>query len=121
MELTALKETMSSREIARIVGIEHYNLMKAVRKMEVAWEKTTSKKFLIVNYQRVMGNGAIRNFPEYQLNKIECLYIATKFNNEARAKLVIRWAELEQKNLENTLKLPAPKIFNGVRCISYNY
>lgn len=27
----------------------------------------------------------------YQLNKTECLYVATKFNDEARAKLVIRW------------------------------
>ena len=33
--------------------------------------------------------------PCYQLTKTECLYIATKFNDEARAKLVLRWEELE--------------------------
>ena len=35
--------------------------------------------------------------PCYSLNKTECLYIATKFNDEARAKLVLRWEELETK------------------------
>lgn len=35
--------------------------------------------------------------PCYQLTKTECLYIATKFNDEARAKLVLRWEELEKK------------------------
>ena len=30
---------------------------------------------------------------------MECLYIATKFNDEARAKLVIRWQQLEQERL----------------------
>ena len=34
----------------------------------------------------------------FLLNKEECLYIATKFNDEARAKLVLRWEELERKN-----------------------
>ena len=50
---------------------------------------------------------------------MECLYIATKFNNEARARLVIRWAELEEKERQNTLRVPAPKVFNQVKCIHY--
>ena len=33
--------------------------------------------------------------PMYQLTKLECLYVATKFNDEARAKLILRWEELE--------------------------
>ena len=37
--------------------------------------------------------------PCYSLNKTECLYIATKFNDEARAKLVIRWQQLEKERL----------------------
>lgn len=36
----------------------------------------------------------------YELNKIECLYIATKFNDEARAKLVLRWEQLEKEKLQ---------------------
>lgn len=38
--------------------------------------------------------------PCYELTKIECLYIATKFNDEARAKLVLRWEQLEKEKLQ---------------------
>lgn len=117
--INSLDQTMSSREIARIMRKPHNDLMKAIREMELAWEKTTGKNFPLANYQKVTGNGTIREFPEYQLNKTECLYIATKFNNEARARLVIRWAELEEKEKQNTLRVPAPKIFNQVKCIHY--
>jgi len=33
--------------------------------------------------------------PAFSLTKTESLYVATKFNDEARAKLVKRWYELE--------------------------
>ncbi|NDV93478.1 hypothetical protein D0T84_00910 [Dysgonomonas sp. 521] len=33
----------------------------------------------------------------YELSKTESLYVATKFNDEARAKLILRWEELELK------------------------
>ena len=38
----------------------------------------------------VQPNGGTREVPCYQLTKTECLYIATKINDEARAKLVLR-------------------------------
>ena len=49
--------------------------------------------------------------PYYSLTKTECLYIATKFNDEARAKLVLRWEELERQEQERQqqLCLPSPK------------
>ena len=49
--------------------------------------------------------------PCYQLTKTECLYIATKFNDEARAKLVLRWEELElqEQARRQQLCLPEPK------------
>ena len=60
------------------------------------------------------ANGQLR--PCYQLTKTECLYIATKFNDEARAKLVLRWEELERANalneklkMKNERCLPEPK------------
>lgn len=40
------------------------------------------------------------------LDKTECLYIATKFNDEARAKLVLRWEELERSKRKNEISLP---------------
>lgn len=91
------KDTMSSREIARIIGKPHNDVMKSIRNMEEAWQKVNEGNFSLVKYRD--SKGEMR--PEYQLNKIECLYIATKFNNEARARLIVRWAELEEKTREN--------------------
>lgn len=42
----------------------------------------------------------------YKLNKTECLYVATKFNDEARAKLVIRWEELERERATGGYLVP---------------
>ena len=49
--------------------------------------------------------------PCYLLTKIECLYIATKFNDEARAKLVLRWQQLElaEQERRQQLCLPSPQ------------
>ncbi|MCR5121121.1 MAG: Rha family transcriptional regulator, partial [Ruminococcus sp.] len=41
--------------------------------------------------------------PCYSLTKTECLYVATKFNDEARAKLVLRWEQLEKERLVKPL------------------
>ena len=99
-------ETMTSREIAELTGRQHKHLMRDIRIMEVAWEKVNGSKFGLVNYTDPKGEKR----PMYQLTKIECLYIATKFNDEARAKLVLRWEELESRgkyqNLEELLGNP---------------
>ena len=88
------EKTMSSREIAEMTGKRHSDILEAIRKMEVAWEKVNRRKFSLVDY--IDGKGEKR--PEFQLSKKECLYIATKFNDEARAILINRWEELENLN-----------------------
>ena len=60
--------------------------MQAIRKMEPAWEKVHGSKFRLMFREVNIGNGAVRRDPCYSLSKTECLYIATKFNDEARAK-----------------------------------
>ena len=70
--------------------------MEAIRKMEPAWEKVHGSKFRLMCREVEIGNGAVRQAPCYLLTKTECLYIATKFNDEARARLVLRWEELER-------------------------
>lgn len=82
---------MSSLEIAELTGREHNSVMRSIRNMEASWEKVAGCKFALGEYQD--ANGQMR--PCYQLTKKECLYISTKFNDEARAKLVIRWESLE--------------------------
>ena len=84
-------QTMSSLQIAELTGKNHFDIMRAIRNMEPAWEKINGRRFALVEY--IVKKGESRAC--YNLTKTECLYIATKFNDEARAKLVIRWEELE--------------------------
>ena len=102
-----IQQTMTSLEIAELTGKQHKNVMQAIRNMEPAWEKVNGLKFQLVEYRDQKGE--LR--PCYQLTKTECLYIATKFNDEARAKLVLRWEFLERKEMERRqqLALPSPK------------
>jgi phage regulator Rha-like protein len=100
------KQTMSSLEIAKLTGKPHNDVMKAIRAMEPSWEKVSQGKFSLSSRKVEQPNGGIREYPCYELTKTECLYVATKFNDEARAKLVLRWEELEQKQRANMLQLP---------------
>ena len=106
-----LCQTMTSLEIAELTGKQHKHLMEAIRKMEPAWVKVHGSKFRLMFREVAIGNGAVRRDPCYQLTKTECLYIATKFNDEARAKLVLRWEELElqERKCQQQLALPSPK------------
>ena len=99
-------QTMTSLEIAELTGKQHKDVMKAIRNMEPAWSKVNGRNFALVEYQDKKGE--LR--PCYHLTKTECLYIATKFNDEARARLVLRWQELElqEQKRRQQLCLPEP-------------
>ena len=99
------EQRMTSLEIAQLSGKQHKDVLKAIRNMESAWEKVNGRNFALVDYKDLKGE--LR--PCYLLSKTECLYIATKFNDEARAKLVIRWQELEEERLMEIQK-PKQKI-----------
>lgn len=96
------QQTMSSLEIAKLTGKPHNDVMKAIRAMEPAWKKISEGNFSLASYSDAQG----KQRPCYELTKTECLYVATKFNDEARAKLVLRWEELEQKQRTQMLQLP---------------
>lgn len=84
-------DTMSSLEIATLTGKRHKDVMRSIRKMETAWLNVCGRKFALTSYKDEQG----KEQPCYNLTKEESLYIATKFNDEARAKLVRRWTNLE--------------------------
>ena len=86
---------MTSLEIAELTGKLHRHVMRSIRNMEPGWQKVTESKFGLSTYIDASG----RTLPCYLLTKMECLYVATKFNDEARARLVLRWAELERDQL----------------------
>ena len=103
---------MTSLEIAEVTGKQHKHLMEAIRKMEPAWVKVHGSKFRLMSREVTIGNGAVRQEPIYVLTKTECLYIATKFKDDMRAKLVLRWEFLERKQQlakQQQPALPSPK------------
>ena len=100
IEDNAAEQRMTSLEIAELTGKQHKNVMQAIRNMEPAWEKVTGLKFQLCEKSYLLANGVTKKQPFYQLTKTECLYIATKFNDEARARLVLRWQELEMDQRE---------------------
>ena len=106
------QQMMTSLEIAELTGKQHKHVMEAIRKMEPAWEKICKCKFALTSRIIEQPNGGTREVPCYQLTKTECLYIATKFNDEARAKLVLRWEELERaKALNEKLEIRNEKLW----------
>ena len=115
-----LQQTMTSLEIAELTGKQHFHVMEAIRKMEPAWKKVCKSNFRLTSRTIVQPNGGTREVPCYQLTKTECLYIATKFNDEARAKLVLRWEELEMadvRGIRNATLCNAEKMA-AERCLS---
>lgn len=95
------RETMTSLEIAEITGKRHSDVLESIRNMEPAWKKIAQRKFPLGSYKDANN----QDRPCYILSKTECLYVATKFNDEARAKLILRWEELETKEI-SVAKVP---------------
>ena len=89
-------QRMTSLEIAEVTGKPHNDVMKAIRKMEEAWARVNQGNFSLVEYTDKKGEQR----PCYSLTKTETLYVATKFNDEARARLVLRWEQLERERLK---------------------
>ena len=106
-------QTITSLEIAELTGKQHKDVLKAIRNMEPSWEKVCGRNFALTSRTIVQPNGGTREVPCYVLTKTECLYIATKFNDEARAKLVLRWEELEKADARRQMAdarcLPSPQ------------
>lgn len=97
MNLPMNNATMSSREVAEYTGKPHNDVLKAIRAMEPAWAKVRGGKFSLMFNYRELPNGGKKKEPYYYLTKTEWFYVATKFNDEARAKLVLRWEALEHQ------------------------
>lgn len=94
-------QTISSREIAEITGKRHSDILNAIRKMEPGWLKVSGRSFSLADYTDEQGK--LR--PEYILNKTESMYVGSKFNDEGRAKLVLRWELLETEKQQQVKPL----------------
>ncbi len=93
------EQRMTSLDIAEVTGKMHKHVLQAIRTMEPAWEKVHGTKFRLMQIRKELPNGGYRLVPAFSLTKTESLYVATKFNDEARARLVLRWEQLERERL----------------------
>ena len=95
LEQAINSDKISSLEIAQLTGKTHSHVMRDIRNMEPAWEEVHQSKFGLMQIQEKLPNGGYRLRPCYMLTKKECLFIATKYNDVARARLILRWEQLE--------------------------
>lgn len=65
IEFVDTQDKMTSLQIAEITGKPHNDVMKAIRKMEPAWEKVNGGNFSLVEYKDQKGE--LR--PCYELSK----------------------------------------------------
>ena len=88
--------TISSLEISQFTDKAHDDLLKSIRKMEEAWvNKLGQGKFSESSYK----NSQNKTYPCYNFTKSEFLYIISKFSDEIRGRLVLRWEQLEQEKV----------------------
>jgi len=90
------QKTISSLEIAEITGKSHDNVLKSIRSMEDDWKIITGVKFNASKYNDKTG----RKLDMYILNRSECLYISSKYNNQIRAKLVLKFEQSSDTDAE---------------------
>jgi len=86
-----VKENMTSLELANFIGKRHAGMLRDLRNMSDAWEKVTKRKFAFSEYKDSTG----RMLPMFELSKPEILFIASKYNDELRARIITRLFELE--------------------------
>ena len=97
------EQIITSLDIAKLTGKEHKNVLRDSRNMEPAWEKLHQLKFEQMQIRENLPNNGYRLRTVYALTKLECLYIATKYDDVSRARLVLRWEELERANVRPRL------------------
>ena len=93
------EQIITSLDIAKLTGKEHKNVLRDIRNMEPAWEKLHQLKFEQMQIRENLPNNGYRLRTVYALTKLECLYIATKYDDVSRARLVLRWEELEKEDV----------------------
>lgn len=99
------QKTMTSLQIAKIAGKPHNDVMKSIRNMEPAWEKINEGKFSLIKYKDSRG----RQKPMYSLTYEECLYIASKFNDEVRARIIKEWSDMKKEKEAKAQKVQEKK------------
>ena len=82
------EQRMTSMEIAELTGKNHFDVLRAIRKMEPAWEKVTECKFAVSEYKDSTG----RTLPCYSLTTNRSfIYYGRNGHRKTQSRLV--WTE----------------------------
>src|SRR5690625_4047321 len=104
-----LETTLTSLEVAEMVGREHYDVMKDIRRiMEHLGEGTSSVTYFIEsNYRDVQG----KERPMFRLTKKGCELYATRMTGERgtqfAVKYIERFNEMERHIKEQSQQVPS--------------
>lgn len=104
-DLSIIKETMSSIEIAELTGKEHKNVMRDIRTLleQGVQELNFEPSFII----RDLPNGGSKQDPCFNLTKKGCLILASGYDAKLREKIINRWEELEIEKRNGGFKVPS--------------
>ena len=92
-QLSITNDYITSLELAQFSNKEHRNLLESIRNMEQTWVSLGQPNFK----QSFYVNSQNKKQPMYELSKTESLYIASKFSDQVRGKIILRWEELENE------------------------
>lgn len=109
-------EMMTSLELAKITGKQHSHILRDIRELNKSYGKLNESKIGFIQRITDLGYGRSRKDDYCHLTKLQTWDLLTGYSAELRIRVNRRWAELEEKTI---LKIPAPKEYNGIRCINY--
>lgn len=95
-QLTTIQKTMSSREIAKLTGSDHSNVLKTIRNYIIRGV-VFGNEALYRNEQ----NGQL--YPEFNLDYRNTMVVVSGYSAELRAIIIDRWQELESQALKPQL------------------
>lgn len=101
MQLSTISQaaTMSSREIAELVGATHDSVLKTVRRL-IAEGVVFGNETLYKHPQ----NG--QTYPQFVLDFRNTMVVASGYSTELRARIIDRWQELEAQASGNQFNVP---------------
>ncbi len=101
MEELAVKEMMTSIEIAELTEKRHDSVLRDIRVL--LSQGVSAHNFVESEYKNARG----KIYPMFQLTKKGCLILASGYDPVLREKIINRWEELEMKARAEVPALPS--------------
>lgn len=112
-----VNEIMTSLQIAEVTGKEHKSVLRDIRNLIEGLSNNNEiggYTFVPTYYLDSQG----KKQPMYELNKKECLLLASGYDIVLRAKIINRWEELEKQNHNQLQPFKVPTTFREALLLS---